>query len=72
MWKGEMGELREGTVCVCVCVCAHAIFLTKCNDCFDGRLYACVRAFSCVCVCVLVWPSCGVRVVCVVCVCMCV
>ena len=50
MWKGEMGELREGTVCVCVCVCAHAIFLTKCNDCFDGRLYACVRAFSCVCV----------------------
>ena len=41
MWKGEMGELHEGTVCVCVsmcvcvcvCVCVCAIFLTKCNVC---------------------------------------
>ena len=40
------------SVCVCVCVCA--IFLTKCNDCFDGRLIVRMRTCLCVYVCVSV------------------
>ena len=28
MWKGEMGELREGTVCVCVCVCVRVCYIS--------------------------------------------
>ena len=38
MWKGGMGELREGTVCVCVCV-----YVCVC-------VCVCVRV--CVCACV--------------------
>ena len=54
-------------MCVCVCVCV--IFLTKCNDCFDGKLIVRMRACLRVCMCLSV----SFMWLCVcVCVCVCV
>ena len=51
MWKGEMGELREGTVCVCVCVCVRTpyfslnVMTVLMGDC----THVCVPFHVCVC-----------------------
>ena len=44
MWKGAMGELREGTVCVCVCVCVYVCVCVCVCVCLCLCLCVCVRA----------------------------